>query len=66
MGAHLVNQLHHSKECQNWRRWCRFLEAKYGALPIDAPARVLTANGQLLDDTMFQNRIAAAEELMLI
>jgi len=42
-----------------------FLEAKYGALPIGRPGQGL-ANSKMasyLDDTMFQNRIAAAEEL---
>ena len=43
----------------------RFLEAKYGALPIGRPGQGL-ANSKMasyLDDTMFQNRIAAAEKL---
>ena len=42
-----------------------FLEAKYGALPIGRPGQGL-ANSKMasyLDDTMFQNRIAAAEKL---
>jgi len=42
-----------------------FLEAKYGALPIGRPGQGL-ANSKMasyLDDTMFQNRIAAAEAL---